>query len=354
MSDRSLSNADPLATSAHVQDPNATTSSAADRANRVGIDAGSPTGGAENAEDLAQVPGYRVRGEIAHGGMGRVFSAHDINLDREVAIKVMLSGSPGVAALRFVREAKITAKLPHPGIPPVHVLGTLADGSPFLAMKLIAGRTLASELENADRGRLLQVFEQVCQAVGFAHSRGIVHRDLKPANIMVGSFGEVQVMDWGLAKELPTADRGQPRDADTLDGGTPSQASDLPAENTVAGSVLGTPAYMAPEQARGEIEHIGPPSDVFALGGILAVILTGAPPFRGKSAAAVIKRAAAADLTEVFERLSVCGADAELVSLCRHCLSPEAANRPADGKAVAAAVTSYRAGVEERDLHRVC
>ena len=148
---------------------------------------------------LDSVPGYRVLREIARGGMGRVVAAVDLSLDRDVALKTLL---PGASADRFVRESKITARLPHPGIPPVHALGTLADGSPFLAMKLIAGHTLADELKTADRPRLLQVFTQVCQAVGFAHSRGIIHRDLKPANVMVGAFGEVQVMDWGLAKDL--------------------------------------------------------------------------------------------------------------------------------------------------------
>src|SRR5262249_45485530 len=149
--------------------------------------------------DLPAVPGYRVLREIARGGMGRVLAAYDLALDRDVALKVLL---PGANAERFVRESKITARRPHPGIPPVHALGTLADVSPFLAMKLIAGRTLADEMKSADRPRLLQAFLQVCQAVGFVHSRGVIHRDLKPANVMVGAFGEVQVMDWGLAKVL--------------------------------------------------------------------------------------------------------------------------------------------------------
>ena len=149
------------------------------------------------------VPGYRVLREIARGGMGRVLAAVDLSLDRHVALKTLL---PGASADRFVRESKITARLPHPGIPPVHALGTLADGSPFLAMKLIAGQTLADELKTAERPRLLQVFTQVCQAVGFAHSRGVIHRDLKPSNVMVGAFGEVQVMDWGLAKDFTRPD----------------------------------------------------------------------------------------------------------------------------------------------------
>src|SRR5262245_4696013 len=164
---------------------------------------GSHPGSDAPASDRPAVPGYRLLCEIARGGMGRVLVAYDLTLDREVALKVLL---PGANADRFVRESKITARLPHPGIPPVHALGTLADGSPFLAMKLIVGQTLAVEMKTADRSRLLQSFTQVCQAVGFAHSRGVLHRDLKPANVMVGGFGEVQVMDWGLAKELTSRD----------------------------------------------------------------------------------------------------------------------------------------------------
>src|SRR5262249_31193451 len=164
---------------------------------------GSHPPAAAPAGDLPAVPGYRVLCEIARGGMGRVLAAHDLTLDRDVALKVLL---PGASSDRFVRESKITARLPHPGIPPVYALGTLADGSPFLAMKLVAGRTLAEEMKSADRPRLLQAFTQVCQAAGFAHSKGIIHRDLKPANVMVGAFGEVQVMDWGLAKDLTSAE----------------------------------------------------------------------------------------------------------------------------------------------------
>jgi predicted ribosomally synthesized peptide with SipW-like signal peptide len=290
------------------------------------------------AGDLPAVPGYRVLRELARGGMGRVLAAYDLRLERDVALKVLL---PGANADRFVRESKITARLPHPGIPPVHALGTLADGSPYLAMKLIAGQTLAEEMKSADRPRLLQVFTQVCQAVGFAHSREIIHRDLKPGNVMVGAFGEVQVMDWGLAKELGER-RGlsPPSEPDRRDepGGSPEQ--------TQAGTILGTPAYMAPEQARGEATDAR--SDVFALGGILCAILTGQSPFCGKSLPEIIRRAGAADLAETNARLDGCGADAELIALCRRCLSPRPVDRPADGQAVADALIAYLNGVQER------
>jgi tetratricopeptide (TPR) repeat protein len=334
-----------------LQEPNLTTDHAP--GGPANTDESHPVGDAA-VGGLPAVPGYRVLREIARGGMGRVLAAYDHSLDRDVALKVLL---PGANADRFVRESKITARLPHPGIPPVHALGTLADGSPFLAMKLIAGRTLAVEMKSADRARLLQAFTQVCQAVGFAHSRSIIHRDLKPANVMVGAFGEVQVMDWGLAKDLTL--RGVPAeprstqgstvpvdgvDADqTHDDGWPGESTD---DQTKAGQVMGTPAYMAPEQARGEASDTR--ADVFALGGLLCAILTGQPPFTGKSTLEVIQRARAADLAGATGRLDGCGADAELVALCRVCLSPNPADRPADGQAVADALTAYLDGVQER------
>jgi tetratricopeptide (TPR) repeat protein len=306
------------------------------------------------ADDLPTVPGYRVVGEIARGGMGRVLAAHDLTLERDVALKILLSGAN---ADRFVRESKITARLPHPGIPPVHALGMLADGSPFLAMKLVAGQTLHVELKSADRSRLLQSFTQVCQAVGFAHSRGVIHRDLKPANVMVGAFGEVQVMDWGLAKDLHGEETPAPRpsakarptaDIDRQPTGTVDY-SPLPEstdDRTQAGQVMGTPAYMAPEQPRGEA--VDARADVFALGGILCAILTGKPPFSGKSSVETIRRAAAADLAEAHARLDGCGEEADLVALCRRCLSPNPADRPADGQAVADALTAHVNGVQQR------
>jgi tetratricopeptide (TPR) repeat protein len=294
---------------------------------------------------LPALPGYRVLREIARGGMGRVLAARDLTLDRDIALKVLL---PGANPDRFVRESRISARLAHPGIPPVHALGMLADGSPFLAMKLIAGQTLAVEIKTADRPRLLQVFTQVCQAVGFAHSKGVVHRDLKPANVMVGGFGEVQVMDWGLAKDLTSPDNRDESGSSTA----PAQAADPQAaakstnDQTQAGTILGTPAYMAPEQARGEACDAR--SDVFALGGLLCAILTGKGPYSSKSSVELIRQARAADLAEAHARLDGCGADAELVELCRRCLSANPVDRPADGQAVADGLTAYLNGVQER------
>src|SRR5262249_17467911 len=160
------------------------------------------------------------------------------------------------------------------------------DERPYLAMKLIKGRTLEDLLNErsepaSDRGRFLAVFEQICQAVGYAHSKHILHRDLKPANVMVGAFGEVQVMDWGLAKLLPSSGGAAPGSAagtETI-GGTVIQTSRPSGSGTLAGSMLGTPAFLAPEQAGGELDRLDERTDVFDLGAILCVILTGEPPY---------------------------------------------------------------------------
>lgn len=288
--------------------------------------------------DVPTIPGYRILAEIARGGMGRVYAGQELALDREVAIKTLL---PGANAERFVTESKITAKLPHPAIPPVYALGTLEDGTPYLAMKLIRGRTLAELLRERSRptdelSRYLQIFEQIAQAVGFAHSRGIIHRDLKPLNVMVGEFGEVQVMDWGLAKEQSKSASSESAPANLAED----------AQLTIDGVIMGTPSYMAPEQARGEI--VDARADVFALGSILATILTGQPAFVGQNARETVALAANAVLTDVFARLDACEADGELVALARHCLAPAREDRPANAQAVAAEVAAYRSEVENR------
>src|SRR5262249_42311604 len=203
-------------------------------------------------------------------------------------------GQPGAAAALPGGGAD-HRRLQHPGVVPVYGLGRLAAGRPYFTMKLVQGRTLAELLAartgpGQDRPRLLKVFEQVCQALAYAHARGVIHRDLKPANVMVGAFGEVQVMDWGLAKLLsaapadagsePPADRGDVLPTRCAAGG-----------ETQAGAVLGTPGYMAPEQARGEVDTLDARCDVFGLGALLCAILTGQPPFGGDNQAARVWQA---------------------------------------------------------------
>jgi hypothetical protein len=290
--------------------------------------------------------------------MGVIYRATDTTLGREVAVKALREkyGPKSGGARRFADEARIAGQLQHPAIPPVHDLGTLPDGRPFLAMKLIKGDTLDLLLEArpdlaAERGRFVAVFEQVCQALAYAHSHQVIHRDLKPANVMVGAFGGVQVMDWGLARVLGVRS-GEGGDPEETSGTTQvSSLRDSDGEATQAGSVLGTPAFMPPEQAIGAVGLIDARSDVFGLGAILAVILTGRPPFAAGSAEATRIQAAQGNVEDCFARLDGCGAEPNLVALCKGCLSPKPAERPADAGAVARAVADLRAAADARARH---
>jgi serine/threonine protein kinase len=200
--------------------------------------------------DLEGTP-YDLGEEIARGGMGTVYRAHDRRLERDVALKVMNAPAPGPGEIERMRnEARILARLEHPGIVPVHDLGALPDGRLFYVMKLVRGRRLDEATEAEPRHARLRMFERICEAVAFAHAHGVVHRDLKPENVMVGPFGEVLVLDWGVAKIL----EGPGRDE--------------------SGTVLGTPGYMAPEQARGETRLVDERADVYSLGAVLRFLLT--------------------------------------------------------------------------------
>jgi tetratricopeptide (TPR) repeat protein len=300
-------------------------------------------------------PGYEVLGEIGQGGMGVVYRARDCTLDRPVALKFLQQhhAHDPSASRRFLYEAQITGQLQHPGIPPVHQLGTLPDGRPFLAMKLIQGRTLDALLREQGPGavRWLAVFDAICQAVGYAHSQGVIHRDLKPGNVMVGTFSEVQVMDWGLAKRLssPTVPTPKPDETDSR-ATAPPQPGQTPgaAELTRAGSVLGTPAFMPPEQAIGAVDRLDRRSDVFGLGAILCVLLTGKPPFVAADAESSRQLAARARLDDAFAWLDGCAAEPELIALAKRCLSAEQDDRPADAGVLAAAVGQLRQQAEDR------
>jgi serine/threonine protein kinase len=209
--------------------------------------------------------------EIAQGGMGRVFVGRDRRLGREVAVKVLLDGDP-IAARRFEREARVAARLQHPGIVTVYDAGFWPTGEPYLVMKHVLGRSLDRVIADAesldDRLALLPHLIAVADALAYAHDQGIVHRDLKPGNVVVGAFGETVVIDWGLAKDLHTDEPDEPR----------PPRPDAPSDLTVDGAVLGTPGYMAPEQAAGEPVDVR--ADVYALGAMLFQSLTGAPPDR--------------------------------------------------------------------------
>ncbi|HEV3439045.1 MAG TPA: protein kinase, partial [Gemmata sp.] len=300
---------------------------------------------------------YILGAEIARGGMGIIYQASDTRLDREVALKVLQNhlALHSATGRRFEDEARISAQLQHPAIPPIHDLGTLPDGRPFLAMKLIEGETLNAMLvarrsPDRDRGRFVAIFEQICQAIAYAHTHRVIHRDLKPANIMVGKFGEVQVMDWGLAKVVRNAESGtQNEDPHATTAGTeirPIRDSD--GMKTETGSVLGTPAFMPPEQAVGAIGQIDKRSDVFGLGAILAVILTGQPPFVSNTAETTRILAAQGKVEDCLARLDACGADPEFVALCKQCLAPLQKDRPCDATEVAKAVAELRSAADER------
>jgi serine/threonine protein kinase len=235
--------------------------------------------------DAAAVPDlsgtrYTLLDFLARGGMGAVYVAEDHTLQRKVALKILeAENTRGTFAERLVREAQVLAKLEHPGIVPVHDAGTLADGRVFYAMKFVEGARLDKFLAGVALPSAC-AFPRVCEAVSFAHSRGILHRDLKPANVMVGAFGEVLVMDWGLAKTLQSGARGS---AHSLEGETlfvPSQKSSQENESTLAtavtddGVVMGTPGYMSPEQASGNSTTLDARSDIFSLGKLLEYIVS--------------------------------------------------------------------------------
>jgi serine/threonine-protein kinase len=283
-----------------------------------------PGPGADQVADLGR---YEVRGEINRGGMGVVLRAFDRQLNREVALKVMHRGRERDPALRlrFVEEAQLTGQLQHPAVPPIFERGESDDGRPYYAMKLIKGQALDTLLAPDDAGqeladasasgpdlpRLLATFEAVCQAVAYAHSKGVIHRDLKPANVMVGAFGEVQVMDWGLAKVLGKP--GPPGRLGSVVRTVRTESSDSPVHT----GTVGTPAYMPPEQAQGLTDHVDARADVFALGSVLCKVLTGRPAYVGRTRDEVLRKAFRGDLADAYARLDACGGDPELIALAR-------------------------------------
>jgi serine/threonine protein kinase len=225
---------------------------------------------------------YRLLERVARGGMGVVYAAKDEKLERRVALKVLdVPGTDGDLANRIIREARVLARLEHPGIVPVHDVGTLADGRVFYTMKFVEGQRLDRFVETVESVQnRLRLFLRICEAVAFAHARGVLHRDLKPANIMVGPFGEVLVMDWGLAKilrsESQPADHPADPEATILEKpNQPTEDSDSTKSSVITGhgTVMGTPGYMSPEQARGEVEVLDARSDIFSLGALLRFIL---------------------------------------------------------------------------------
>ncbi|NNE93795.1 MAG: protein kinase [Verrucomicrobiales bacterium] len=279
---------------------------------------GSKPGGETPAEVMKETmqPGerYAVGEEVARGGMGAIRMGRDKTLMREVAIKSMLQFGPEVQLdhrdlARFIEEAQVTGQLEHPGIVPVYELGLDDDDRIFYTMKFVRGKTLQSILLGIRTGdaelieefplhRLVQLFYRVCDAVAFAHSKGVVHRDLKPANLMIGEFGEVFVMDWGLAKILGLREKETElaEQAQTVESIRTAEGSGE--WKTIAGQVGGTPEYMSPEQARGESHRIDSRTDIYALGAILYSILTLHSPIRGTSVMEKLKKVDRGEIDE--------------------------------------------------------
>ncbi len=238
---------------------------------------------------------YTVRHLHSEGGLGRIWIVRDEELNRDVVLKELSPehAQNAAARARFLREAQVAGQLEHPNIVSVYELGCRPDlAQPYYTMRYVRGKTLSARIAEHHRKRrkgtesplemrrLLNAFLCVCNAIAYAHSRGVVHRDLKPANVVLGEFGEVILLDWGLAKVAGTREARKAGKVDL------SETADL--KVTFAGSVLGTPAYMSPEQAAGEVEAIGPATDVYGLGAILFEILTGRPPHAGVDATEIV------------------------------------------------------------------
>ncbi len=283
---------------------------------------------------------------LGRGGSGEVWRAHDPSLDREVALKILRAEraqDPGDVA-RFLHEARVTAGLQHPGVIPVYALGTTADGRPCFAMPEVRGRTLKQRIVEAhDPGsdpddrwssrRLLDAFHKVCDTLSFAHRAGVVHRDIKPQNILLGDFGEVYVADWGLARTRQGEHEGL--------SATPSRYAGP--GGTQSGTITGTPIYMAPEQARGEDEAVGPRTDVYALGVMLYEILVGRPPFSG-----AVDRVLEA-VMEGRRASWPAGVPDELRELAERAMALDPLRRPEDASEVAREVERWLAGDRARE-----
>jgi serine/threonine-protein kinase len=308
--------------------------------------------GPPNKKDRNDITGrFQVKRDLAKGGLGKVSVAHDQELDREVALKEILSrhASRKDSQLRFITEAKVTGSLEHPGIVPIYALGYFDDGRPYYAMRLIRGKSLSERIKEeqiAEQGSssylrairpLVNHLIDVCNTIAYAHSRGVLHRDLKPSNIMLGKYGETLVVDWGLAKASDSAE-GDPMQSEL----PVAELMESGSQPTEYGSIIGTPSYMSPEQANGRIDLIDSQSDIFSLGATLYHVLTGHAPYEGSSREDILDRARQSRFKQPRELHRQ--VPAELQAICMKAMAKEQVDRYGTAKDLADDLDRWAAG----------
>jgi serine/threonine protein kinase/tetratricopeptide (TPR) repeat protein len=316
---------------------------------------------------------YEIKREFARGGMGRILLSRDLDVGRDVALKELLpelvsggtrvgtramgsagGGETDETGERFLREAKVTGQLEHPNIVPVYEIGERDDGSVYYTMKYVRGKTMAARLrevrkdehlsdeqKSAERLKLLDAFVAMCNAIAFAHSRGVIHRDIKPENVMLGDFGETMLLDWGLARVKNQKDfavKNKPKERNISD----SLRESADASKTQDGYIIGTPAYMPPEQGRGDQEEVDEKSDIYSLGSVLYEILAGTPPYEGPTAGLVLQAMLTSAPAPIAGKNRF--APPELSAVCEKAMAREKKDRFKSAMEISLQVQAFREG----------